>query len=248
MNGKPVTIRTLDIGGDKVLPELGVMGEKNPLLGWRAIRFCLEKTDLFITQLRAILRASDQGKVNIMFPMISTIDELIRAQALLDKAKEECISQGYKIDEDIETGIMIEVPSAAICSDVLSRSCDFFSIGTNDLSQYTLAVDRGNQKVAYLNNPFDIAVLRLISMTIKSSKKANIGVSLCGEMAADPASAVLLVGLGLRSLSMSASAIPAVKRALMSITMEEASSLAQQALSMNTASQVTALLNSRLNL
>jgi phosphotransferase system enzyme I (PtsI) len=248
MHGKPVTIRTLDIGGDKVLPELGVMGEKNPLLGWRAIRFCLEKTDLFKTQLRAILRASGQGKVNIMFPMISTIDELIRAQALLDKAKEECKSQGYKIDEDMETGIMIEVPSAAICSDVLSRSCDFFSIGTNDLSQYTLAVDRGNQKVAYLNNPFDIAVLRLISMTIESSKKANIGVSLCGEMAADPASAVLLVGLGLRSLSMSASAIPAVKRALMSITMEEASSLAQQALSKNTASQVTALLNSRLNL
>jgi len=248
MHGKPVTIRTLDIGGDKVLPELGVIGEKNPLLGWRAIRFCLEKTDLFKTQLRAILRASGQGKVNIMFPMISTIDELIRAQALLDKAKEECKSQGYKIDEDMETGIMIEVPSAAICSDVLSRSCDFFSIGTNDLSQYTLAVDRGNQKVAYLNNPFDIAVLRLISMTIESSKKANIGVSLCGEMAADPASAVLLVGLGLRSLSMSASAIPAVKRALMSITMEEASSLAQQALSKNTASQVTALLNSRLNL
>ncbi|HOU61545.1 MAG TPA: phosphoenolpyruvate--protein phosphotransferase, partial [Rectinema sp.] len=129
-----------------------------------------------------------------------------------------------------------------------SRSCDFFSIGTNDLSQYTLAADRGNQKVAYLNNPFDIAVLRLISMTIESGKNANIGVSLCGEMAADPASAVLLVGLGLRSLSMSASAIPAVKRALMSITMEEASSLARQALSMNTASQVSALLNSRLNL
>lgn len=248
MHCRPVVIRTLDIGGDKVLPELGVIGEKNPLLGWRAIRFCLEKTDLFKTQLRAILRASGQGKVNIMFPMISNIDELIRAQAVLAEAKEECKSKGYKIDEDIETGIMIEVPSAAICSDVLSRSCDFFSIGTNDLSQYTLAADRGNQKVAYLNNPFDIAVLRLISMTIESGKNANIGVSLCGEMAADPASAVLLVGLGLRSLSMSASAIPAVKRALMSITMEEASSLARQALSMNTASQVSALLNSRLNL
>jgi len=248
MNGKPVTIRTLDIGGDKVLPELGAMGEKNPLLGWRAIRFCLEKTELFKTQLRAILRASVHGKVKIMFPMISTIDELIRAQGLLAEAKWECKAHGHSIDTNIETGIMIEVPSAAICADVLARSCDFFSIGTNDLSQYALAVDRGNQKVAYLNEPYSLAVLRLIRMTIGYGEHAHIAVSLCGEMAADPASAVLLVGMGLRTLSMSASAIPAVKRVLMTISLEEAQAIAHQALSMRTSSQVSALLNSRISL
>jgi len=248
MQGKPVTIRTLDIGGDKVLPELGAIGEKNPLLGWRAIRFCLEKTELFKTQLRAILRASIHGKVRIMFPMISTIDELIRAQGLLAEAKWECKAHGHEIDPNVETGIMIEVPSAAICADVLSRSCDFFSIGTNDLSQYTLAVDRGNQKVAYLNEPYSLSVLRLIRMTIGYGEHAHIGVSLCGEMAADPASAVLLVGLGLRSLSMSASSIPGIKRVLKSISIEEASALAHQALSLRTSSQISALLNSKLNL
>jgi phosphotransferase system enzyme I (PtsI) len=248
MQGKTVTIRTLDIGGDKVLPELGAVGEKNPLLGWRAIRFCLEKTELFKTQLRAILRASVHGKVKIMFPMISTIDELIRAQGLLAEAKWECKAHGHSIDSNIETGIMIEVPSAAICADVLSRSCDFFSIGTNDLSQYTLAVDRGNQKVAYLNEPYSISVLRLIRMTIGYGEHAHIDVSLCGEMAADPASAVLLVGMGLRTLSMSASSIPAIKRALRSVTIEEASALAHQALSMHTSSQISALLTSKLSL
>lgn len=248
MQGRPVTIRTLDIGGDKVLPELGAVGEKNPLLGWRAIRFCLEKTELFKTQLRAILRASTHGKVKIMFPMISTIDELIRAQGLLAEAKWECKAHGHNIDPNIETGIMIEVPSAAICADVLARSCDFFSIGTNDLSQYTLAVDRGNQKVAYLNEPYNLSVLRLIRMTIGYGEHAHIGVSLCGEMAADPASAVLLVGMGLRTLSMSASAIPVIKRALMSVRMEEASALAHQVLSMHTSSQISALLASKLNL
>jgi len=183
-----------------------------------------------------------------MFPMISTIDELIRAQGLLAEVKWECKTLGYSIDPNIETGIMIEVPSAAICADVLSRSCDFFSIGTNDLSQYTLAVDRGNQKVAYLNEPYNIAVLRLIKMTIGYGEHAHIDVSLCGEMAADPASAVLLVGMGLRTLSMSASAIPAVKRALRSVTIEEASALAHQALSMHTSSQVSMLLSSKLSL
>ncbi len=248
MNGKTVTIRTLDIGGDKVLPELGAMGEKNPLLGWRAIRFCLEKTELFKTQLRAILRASIHGKVKIMFPMISTIDELIRAQGLLAEAKWECKAHGHSIDPNIETGIMIEVPSAAICADVLARSCDFFSIGTNDLSQYALAVDRGNQKVAYLNELYSLAVLRLIRMTIGYGEHAHIAVSLCGEMAADPASAVLLVGMGLRTLSMSASAIPAIKRVLKSISLEEAQAIAHQALSLRTSTQVSALLNSRISL
>lgn len=247
LNGKPVTIRTLDIGGDKVLPELGAAGDKNPLLGWRAIRFCLEKTEIFKTQLRAILRASAHGKVKIMFPMISTLDELIRAQGLLAEAKWECKAHGYAMDSAIETGIMVEVPSAAICADVLARSCDFFSIGTNDLTQYTLAADRGNEKVSYLNEPYNLAVLRLIKMTVSYGNHAHIDVSLCGEMAADPVSAVLLAGLGLRSLSMSAPSIPAVKRMLMSVSLEEASSLAHQALNLNSSTQVSAMLNSRLN-
>lgn len=246
MKGKQVTIRTLDIGGDKVLPELGAIGDKNPLLGWRAIRFCLEKTELFKTQLRAILRASAHGKVRVMFPMIATIDELIRAQGLLAEAKLECKTHGQKFDAHIKTGIMVEIPSAAVCADVLARSCDFFSIGTNDLTQYTLAVDRGNERVSYLHEPYNLAVLRLIKMTISYGNHAHIGVSLCGEMAADPASAVLLVGMGLRSLSMSAASIPQVKRALMSITLEEAEAIAQQALSMNRSSQVEELLSTKI--
>jgi phosphotransferase system enzyme I (PtsI) len=246
MKGKQVTIRTLDIGGDKVLPELGAIGEKNPLLGWRAIRFCLEKTELFKTQLRAILRASAHGRVRVMFPMIATIDELIRAQGLLAEAKLECKTHGQKFDPHIKTGIMVEIPSAAVCADVLARSCDFFSIGTNDLTQYTLAVDRGNERVSYLHEPYNLAVLRLIRMTIAYGNHAHIGVSLCGEMAADPASAVLLVGMGLRSLSMSSASIPQVKRALMSITLEEAEAIAHQALSMNRSSQVEELLNARI--
>jgi len=163
--------------------------------------------------------------------MISTLDELIRAQGLLAETKWECKAHGYDYDSNIETGIMIEVPSAAICADVLSRSCDFFSIGTNDLTQYTLAVDRGNPKVAYLNEPFNLAVLRLIKTTIDYAQQAHIEVSLCGEMAADPASAVLLVGLGLRTLSMTSSSIPAVKKVLKSVTLDDAARLAKQAMS-----------------
>jgi phosphotransferase system enzyme I (PtsI) len=246
MEGKPVTIRTLDIGGDKVLPELGPQDEKNPLLGWRAIRFCLTRTDVFKTQLRAILRASKFGEVRIMFPMISTLDELIRARGILEESQWECRSHGCEIPERIKTGIMIEVPSAALCSDILARSADFFSIGTNDLTQYTLAADRGNERVAYLSEPYNPAVLRLIATTIQNAENAKIDVSLCGEMAADPAAAVLLTGMGLRNLSMSSVAIPSIKRTLMSMTIKEAQNIAKTALRMTTSTQVSSFMNSRI--
>ncbi|MEN6400261.1 MAG: phosphoenolpyruvate--protein phosphotransferase [Rectinema sp.] len=248
MNGKPVTIRTLDIGGDKVLPELGAQDEKNPLLGWRAIRFCLSDTEIFKTQLRAILRASVFGDVRIMFPMISTVEELVKARGIMEEAQWECRGLGCEVKTNIKAGIMVEVPSAALCSDVLSRSADFFSIGTNDLTQYTMAVDRGNEKVAYLHDPFNPAVLRLIKMTIDNAAKANIEVGLCGEMAADPASAILLVGLGLRELSVSAVSIPAVKSVLLSTTMEEAQGVAQAVMKMTSSTQVRAYIANRFQL
>lgn len=248
MNGRPVTIRTLDIGGDKVLPELGAQDEKNPLLGWRAIRFCLSDTEIFKTQLRAILRASVYGDVRIMFPMISTTEELVKARGLMEEAQWECREQGCEVRSDIKAGIMVEVPSAALCSDVLSRSADFFSIGTNDLTQYTMAVDRGNEKVSYLHDPFNPAVLRLIKMTIDNAAKADIEVGLCGEMAADPASAVLLVGLGLRELSVSAVSIPAVKSLLLSTTLGEAEAVASSVMKMTSSSQVTAYISNRFQL
>lgn len=245
MRGKPVTIRTLDIGGDKVLPELGAQDEKNPLLGWRAIRFCLSKTEIFRTQLRAILRASVFGDVRIMFPMISTMEELIQARGILEEARLECRTRGYAVPDHIKAGIMIEVPSAAICSDVLSRSADFFSIGTNDLTQYTMAVDRGNEKVAYLHDPYNPAVLRLIKMTIDAAKRAEIDVSLCGEMGADPSAAILLVGMGLRELSMSAVSIPGVKSFLMSQKLEDAEAMAAAVMKMTSSSEVTTYIANR---
>lgn len=248
MAGKPVTIRTLDIGGDKVLPELGAQDEKNPLLGWRAIRFCLSKTEIFRTQLRAILRASVFGDVRIMFPMISTVEELVKAREILKEAQSECTARGYAVPERIQAGIMIEVPSAALCSDILSRSADFFSIGTNDLTQYTMAVDRGNEKVSYLHDPYNPAVLRLIKMTIDAAKQASIEVSLCGEMGADPSAAILLIGLGLRELSMSAVSIPAVKSFLLSIKLEEAEQVAEAVMKMTSSTQVTTFIANRFKL
>jgi phosphoenolpyruvate-protein phosphotransferase (PTS system enzyme I) len=245
MDGKPVTIRTLDIGGDKVLPEFGAQDEKNPLLGWRAIRFCLSKPEIFCTQLRAILRASVYGDVRIMFPMISTLSELIEARGMLEKAQWECRAKGLKIPDHVKAGIMIEIPSAALCSDILARSSDFFSIGTNDLTQYTMAVDRGNEKVAYLHNPLDPAVLRLIRMTIESARLAGISVSLCGEMGGDPAAAVLLVGLGLRELSMSSVSIPAVKSLLLSVTLGEAEQISHAVMAMTSPAEVSSFLADR---
>jgi phosphoenolpyruvate-protein phosphotransferase (PTS system enzyme I) len=246
MKGRPVTIRTLDIGGDKVLPELGAQDEKNPLLGWRAIRFCLSREDVFKIQLRAILRAAVYGETRIMFPMIATASELERALAVVEVARQECIAKGQKVSMDLPIGIMIEIPGAAMTSDILARKAAFFSIGTNDLIQYTMAVDRGNEKVAYLHEPYHPAVLRLVQRTILAGKAAGIPVGMCGEMAADPASAIVLLGLGLDEFSMSSAAAPAVKRAIRSTSMAEARAVAEAVMALSTSAEVAAYLSSRL--
>ncbi len=247
MEGKPVTIRTLDLGGDKALPELSGREEKNPLLGWRAIRLCLSRDDLFLTQLRAILKASVEGDARIMFPMISVPEELDQALALLEQAKGECRAAGCAFRVDIPVGIMIEVPSAALVADILAKKSAFFSIGTNDLIQYTLAVDRGNEKVAYLHQPFNPAVLRLIKATIDAGKAAGIPVGMCGEMASDPYAALVLLGLGLDEFSMSSVSIPEIKRLLRGVDSDEAAALAREVLAMESAADIERYLKERID-
>jgi phosphoenolpyruvate-protein phosphotransferase (PTS system enzyme I) len=221
MEGGSVTIRTLDVGGDKLIHEIAQKNEKNPLLGWRAIRFCLERVDIFKVQLRAILRASVFGPVRIMFPMISGIEELERAIKVLNSVKKDLKAEGIAFSEDIPVGCMIEVPSAAMTSDILARKADFFSIGTNDLIQYTIAVDRGNEKITSMYEPFHPAVLRLIRMVVENGHKAGIPVGMCGEMAGDPLATVILLGMGLDEFSMSAFGIPEIKRIIRSTTILE---------------------------
>ncbi|SHN23511.1 phosphoenolpyruvate--protein phosphotransferase [Mucilaginibacter sp. OK098] len=209
--GKPVIVRTIDIGGDKNLAYFNLPAELNPFLGYRAIRICLDCKDLFITQLKAILRASVFGDLKIMFPMISNIREIRSAQSILKEAKAELLRDNIAFNVAIKTGVMIEVPSAAITADLLAKEVDFFSIGTNDLCQYTLAVDRMNEKISHLYDPFNPGVLRLISNVIEQGQKHNIHVGMCGEMASDPLATLLLLGMGLKEFSMSAASIPAIK-------------------------------------
>jgi phosphotransferase system enzyme I (PtsI) len=209
--GHPVTIRTLDIGGDKPLPYLDLPKEENPFLGYRAIRICLDQQELFLTQLRAILRASVFGSCRIMFPMISSKEELLEAKAVVATAKAELSREGVGFAADVPVGIMIEIPSAALTADVLAKEADFFSIGTNDLCQYTLAVDRMNEKIAALYDPFHPAVLRLIRMAIEEGQRAGIPVGMCGELAGDVKATELLLRMGLREFSMNAPSIPEVK-------------------------------------
>jgi phosphotransferase system enzyme I (PtsI) len=245
MGERPVTIRTLDVGGDKLLPEIQDENEKNPLLGWRAMRFCLAMPELFKTQLRAILRAAVDGNARIMFPMISGIEELEQALALLEEAKAECRRRKQPCADTIEVGTMIEIPSAAMTADILARRSRFFSIGTNDLIQYTLAVDRGNEKVNYLAQWSHPAILRLLKRIIDAAHAGKIKAAMCGELAGNPKAAALLLGLGLDEFSMTASSIPPVKRIIRDAAFESCREMADQALECTSCQEVAALLESR---
>lgn len=241
-----VIIRTLDLGGDKFLSQFQIPGEMQPFLGWRAIRFCLARPDIFKVQLRAILRASVYGKLKLMYPMISGIEELRQANAILSQAKKELTQEGSSFDKNIEVGAMIEVPSAAITADLLATESDFFSIGTNDLIQYSLAVDRTNEKVAYLYEPTHPAVLRMIKSIIETAHEAGIWVAMCGEMAGDPALVLILLGLGLDEFSMPPLVIPEVKYIIRSITLKEAQGIAKQVLRLSTGKDVEEFLRTKL--
>ena len=237
----PLIIRTFDLGGDKLAPgTVDITDELNPFLGCRAIRLCLEHIDIFKTQLRAILRASAVGNIKIMFPMISGLEELRRAKAVLAECKDELCRSGIPLGEEIEVGAMIEIPSAAISANVLAPEVDFFSVGTNDLIQYTLAVDRVNEKLAHLYEPTHPAILRLLKMIAEAAHANHIWVGVCGEMAGDVALVPLLLGLGMDELSTGATLVPRVKRAVQSLAIPECRELVKETLKLNTASEILA--------
>ncbi len=230
----PLVVRTLDLGGDKLAQDFLNNEETNPFLGWRAIRHSLANRDLFRVQLRSILRSSIHGNVKLMFPMISGVEELLEAKAVLGEARAELERDGVPFDEACDVGAVIEVPSAAVVADQLAQEVDFFSIGTNDLVQYTLAVDRGNERVAYLYDPFHPAVLRLIKSVVDAGHRHDIPVTVCGEMAGDPHSCVLLMGLGVDGFSIGPRMVPEIKQAIRSVSMEEARATADEALALPT--------------
>ncbi len=246
MSPNAVIIRTLDLGGDKFLSQFEIPKDMQPFLGWRAIRFCLARPDIFKLQLRAILRASAYGKLHLMYPMISGIEELRQANAILEECKDELKEERVSFNPEIKVGAMIEVPSAAMTADLLAKETDFFSIGTNDLIQYSLAVDRTNEKVAYLYEPAHPAVLRMIKNIIEAAHENNIWVGMCGEMASDAVFVFLLLGLGLDEFSVPSLAIPQIKYIIRSITFEEAKKISQEALGLSTAKAVGSFIQKKL--
>ncbi len=234
----PVTIRTLDLGGDKFASQLDIVGEMNPALGLRAIRFCLREPEIFRTQLRAILRASIYGKVQLMFPMISGLQEILDARTVLDEVKADLDREGIAYDPGMAVGIMVEIPTAVTMSEFLAPHVDFFSIGTNDLIQYALAIDRVNEHVAYMYQPFHPAILRMIQQVVRAARNAKIGVSLCGEMAGDPLCTALLLGLGVNELSMNARTMPLIKKIIRSLSYKKVCSDLENVMALQTAEEV----------
>lgn len=243
MDGKRVVVRTLDIGGDKELSYLNLPEEMNPFLGYRAIRLCLAQQDIFRPQLRALLRASVYGKLNIMFPMVATINEFREAKAILLEEKENLKNEGHDISDDIELGIMVEIPATAALADVFAKEIDFFSIGTNDLIQYTLAADRMSERVSYLYQPYNPSILRLVKQVIEASHKEGKWTGMCGEMAGDETAIPLLLGLGLDEFSMSATSILKARRQINGLSKNEMTELANRAVDCATQEEVIELVN-----
>ena len=238
MDGKPIVIRTLDIGGDKELSYFKMDPEMNPFLGYRAIRLCLDRTDIFKTQLRALYRASIHGKLRIMFPMISSLEELLASKEIIKEVLAQMDVEGISYAKDVEVGMMIEIPSAAVISDILAKHVDFFSIGTNDLIQYTCAVDRMNQKISYLYNQFNPAVLRLIKMVIDNAHKEGKWAGMCGESAGDARMIPILLGMGLDEFSMSPISILPARKFITSVNYEDMKNFANEVLSLSTAEEI----------
>ncbi|MGG4546797.1 phosphoenolpyruvate--protein phosphotransferase [Rossellomorea marisflavi] len=234
MDGKPVVVRTLDIGGDKELPYLNLPKEMNPFLGYRAIRLCLDEQDIFRTQLRALLKASTFGNLKIMFPMISNLDEFRAAKAVLEEEKMALLENGVEVSDHIEVGIMVEIPSTAVMADVFAKEVDFFSIGTNDLIQYTMAADRMNERVSYLYQPYNPAILRLVKMVIDAAHKEGKWAGMCGEMAGDEIAVPILLGLGLDEFSMSATSILRARSQISKLSKAEMKEMAEHVLTLDT--------------
>ncbi|CAH0345887.1 phosphoenolpyruvate--protein phosphotransferase [Bacillus sp. CECT 9360] len=243
MKGKPVVVRTLDIGGDKELPYLDLPKEMNPFLGYRAIRLCLDQQDIFRTQLRALLRASTYGNLKIMFPMIATLGEFRQAKAILEEEKQKLVASGTSVSEEIEVGIMVEIPSTAVMADTFAKEVDFFSIGTNDLIQYTMAADRMNERISYLYQPYNPAILRLVKMVIDAAHKHGKWAGMCGEMAGDETAIPLLLGLGLDEFSMSATSILKARSLISKLSKVDMATLAESVLDLDTNEAVMEAVN-----
>ena len=246
MGGKKVVVRTLDIGGDKKLNYFTFPEEMNPFLGYRAIRFCLDRKDVFRTQLRALLRASVYGKLCIMFPMIATVNEFNEAKGVFEEEKSKLISEGVAVSDHIEVGMMVEIPAAAVLADEFAKYADFFSIGTNDLIQYSMAADRMSEKVSYLYQPLNPSLLRLIKMTIDGAHKYGKWAGMCGEMAGDAMAAPVLLGLGLDEFSMSATSILNTRKIIRKLSFAEMQDLAKRALTLDREEDVAELVKETL--